>query len=115
MADTAMITMVAGLLGSTNASVGRLIHLSIALFVRHNLRRLPRQVRPEARTHPPPSCLAYGAVAWTLGALWITPANMGMPVFEWNDAGASTCPRTGSPTGQADDCGTETVGCTVAR
>lgn len=22
---------------------------------------------------------------WTVGALWITPANLGMSVFEWND------------------------------
>ncbi|MFG2549425.1 class I SAM-dependent methyltransferase [Streptomyces sp. NPDC048581] len=34
--------------------------------------------------------LAYGAVWWTVGALWIMPANMGMPVFEWNDVTSSS-------------------------
>ncbi|MFE3497736.1 hypothetical protein ACFXOM_23390 [Streptomyces sp. NPDC059169] len=34
--------------------------------------------------------LGYGAVWWTVGALWITPANMGMPVFTWNDVTASS-------------------------
>lgn len=34
--------------------------------------------------------LAYGVVWWTMGALWIIPANMGMPVFEWNDVTSSS-------------------------
>ncbi|MXM68286.1 HTH domain-containing protein [Streptomyces sp. HUCO-GS316] len=31
-----------------------------------------------------------GAVWWTVGALWIMPANMGMPVFQWNDVTSSS-------------------------
>ncbi|MGW6563909.1 hypothetical protein [Streptomyces sp. NPDC054975] len=77
--DTAMITMVAGLLGSTNAFAGWLIHLAIALTAGttfgvvfgHLAQRLAAAVVLG---------LFYGAVWWTLGALWIMPANMGMPV-----------------------------------
>ncbi|MFC9915007.1 hypothetical protein [Streptomyces sp. NPDC127197] len=89
MMDTAMITMVAGLLGSTNAFVGWLIHLSIALFAGTGfgalLGQYARHVAPAAVLG-----LVYGAVWWALGALWIMPANMGMPVFEWNDVTSSS-------------------------
>ncbi|MGC9539609.1 hypothetical protein [Streptomyces sp. UG1] len=89
MADTAMITMVAGLLGSTNAFVGWLIHLAIALFAGIGfgvlLGEFAQKLAPAVVLG-----LAYGAVWWTLGALWIMPANMGMPVFEWNDVTSSS-------------------------
>ncbi|WP_345582074.1 hypothetical protein [Streptomyces prasinosporus] len=89
MADTAMITMVAGLLGSTNAFVGWLIHLSIALFAGIGFGVLLGQY---AQKLAPAIVLGlvYGAVWWTVGALWIMPANMGMPVFEWNDVTSSS-------------------------
>ncbi|MBC2904811.1 hypothetical protein [Streptomyces cupreus] len=89
MADTAMITMVAGLLGSTNAFVGWLIHLAIALFAGVGFGILLGQY---AQKLAPAVVLglAYGAVWWTVGALWIMPANMGMPVFEWNDVTSSS-------------------------
>ncbi|MGW6906997.1 hypothetical protein [Streptomyces sp. NPDC054940] len=89
MADTAMITMVAGLLGSTNAFAGWLIHLSIALFAGITFGALLGQF---AQRLAPAVVLglAYGAVWWTVGALWIMPANMGMPVFEWNDVTSSS-------------------------
>ncbi|WP_033309254.1 hypothetical protein RFN58_35780 [Streptomyces iakyrus] len=89
MADTAMITMVAGLLGSTNAVVGWLIHLAIALFAGIGFGVLLGQY---AHKLAPAVVLglAYGAVWWTVGALWIMPANMGMPVFEWNDVTSSS-------------------------
>ncbi|GAA4934865.1 hypothetical protein ACFPM3_05440 [Streptomyces coeruleoprunus] len=87
--DTAMITMVAGLLGSTNAFVGWLIHLAIALFAGISfgvlLGQLARRLVPAVVLG-----LAYGAVWWFVGALWIMPANMGMPVFVWNDVTASS-------------------------
>ncbi|WP_028812522.1 hypothetical protein [Streptomyces flavidovirens] len=87
--DTAMITMVAGLLGSTNAFVGWLIHLSIALFAGTTfgivLGPLAQRLAPAVVLG-----LVYGAVWWTVGALWIMPANMGMPVFEWNDVTSSS-------------------------
>ncbi|MEV0170354.1 hypothetical protein AB0I00_04370 [Streptomyces sp. NPDC050803] len=89
MADTAMITMVAGLLGSTNAFVGWLIHLGIALFAGVGFGVL----LGEFARRPVPAVvlgLAYGAVWWVLGALWIMPANMGMPVFDWNDVTRSS-------------------------
>ncbi|MFR0358539.1 hypothetical protein [Streptomyces sediminimaris] len=89
MADTAMITMVAGLLGSTNAVVGWLIHLGIALFAGVGfgvlLGEFAWKLVPAAVLG-----LAYGAVWWVLGALWIMPANMGMPVFDWNDVTSSS-------------------------
>ncbi|MCQ6556842.1 hypothetical protein NPS70_27180 [Streptomyces sp. C10-9-1] len=86
--DTAMITMVAGLLGSTNAFAGWLIHLSIALFAGIGFGVLLGQY---AQKMVPAVALdlAYGAVWWTVGALWIMPANMGVPVFTWNDVTAS--------------------------
>ncbi|PAZ13857.1 hypothetical protein CLM62_20380 [Streptomyces sp. SA15] len=89
MADTAMITMVAGLLGSTNAVVGWLIHLGIAVFAGIGfgvlLGEYARRLVPAVTLG-----LVYGAVWWTVGALWIMPANMGMPVFEWNDVTSSS-------------------------
>ncbi|MBW1598216.1 hypothetical protein [Streptomyces sp. JJ38] len=89
MADTAMITMVAGLLGSTNALVGWLIHLGIALFAGIGfgvvLGQFAQRMAPAVVLG-----LAYGALWWVLGALWIMPANMGMPVFDWNDVSASS-------------------------
>jgi hypothetical protein len=89
MMDTAMITMVAGLLGSTNAFAGWLIHLSIALFAGITFGTLLGQFAQ--RLVPAVALgLAYGAVWWTVGALWIMPANMGMPVFEWNDVTSSS-------------------------
>ncbi|MBV7697356.1 hypothetical protein [Streptomyces sp. TRM70350] len=89
MMDTAMITMVAGLLGSTNAVAGWLIHLAIAvsfglafgvLLGKHARKMVPAAVLG----------LGYGVVAWLIGAMWIMPANMGMPVFEWNDVTSSS-------------------------
>jgi hypothetical protein len=87
--DTAMITMIAGLLGSTNAFVGWLIHLAIAVFAGIGfgvlLGRLAQRMAPAAVLG-----LIYGAVWWVLGALWIMPANMHMPVFAWNDVTSSS-------------------------
>ncbi|MBT2366113.1 hypothetical protein J7E88_12540 [Streptomyces sp. ISL-10] len=89
MMDTAMITMVAGLLGSTNAFAGWLIHLGIAVFAGIAfgaiLGQFARKMAPAVMLG-----LAYGAVWWFIGALWIMPANMGMPVFEWNNVTSSS-------------------------
>lgn len=89
MMDTAMITMVAGLLGSSNAFFGWLIHLAIAVFAGTGfgvlLGHLARKAAPAAVLG-----LTYGAVWWVLGALWIMPANMHMPVFTWNDVTSSS-------------------------
>ena len=83
MMDTAAITMVAGLLGSTNAFVGWLIHLAIAVFAGTTFGVLLGQY---ARKMAPAMVLglAYSAIWWVVGALWIMPANLGMPVFDWN-------------------------------
>lgn len=83
MEDTAMIKMVAGLLGSTNAVAGWLIHLTIAVFAGLTFGALLGQY---ARQLLPASVLGllYGAAWWAIGGLWIMPANMGMPVFDWN-------------------------------
>ncbi|WP_149827324.1 hypothetical protein [Streptomyces tailanensis] len=89
MTDTAMITMVAGLLGSTNAFAGWLIHLSIALFAGITFGALLGQFAQRLASAVVLG-LAYGAVWWTVGALWIMPANLGMPVFEWNDVTSSS-------------------------
>ncbi|MGW0500557.1 hypothetical protein ACWD0Z_35545 [Streptomyces sp. NPDC003007] len=87
--DTAMITMVAGLLGTTNAFAGWLIHLAIALFAGTAfgivLGPLAQRLAPAVIFG-----VAYGVVWWITGALWIMPANMGMPVFEWNDVTSSS-------------------------
>ncbi|MBT2419375.1 hypothetical protein J7F01_32905 [Streptomyces sp. ISL-22] len=89
MMDTAMITMVAGLLGSTNAFAGWLIHLAIAVFAGTGfgvlLGQYAQKIAPAVILG-----LVYGAVWWTVGALWIMPANLGMPVFEWNDVTSSS-------------------------
>ncbi|MCP3818511.1 hypothetical protein NLX86_10390 [Streptomyces sp. A3M-1-3] len=83
MTDTAMMTMVAGLLGSTNTFAGWLIHLAIATLAGITFGALLGQYA--LRLAPAAALgLVYGAVWWTVGALWIMPANMGMPVFEWN-------------------------------
>ncbi|MCY0933924.1 hypothetical protein [Streptomyces sp. H34-S4] len=89
MTDTAMITVVAGLLGSANAFVGWLIHLAIALFAGIDFGALLGQ---SAQRLAPAAALglAYGAVWWAVGAMWIMPANRGLPVFEWNDATRSS-------------------------
>lgn len=89
MMDTAMITMIAGLLGSTNAFAGWLIHLGIALFAGTGFGIL---LGSYAQKMAPAVVLGlvYGAVWWVIGALWIMPANMGMPVFEWNDVTSSS-------------------------
>ncbi|GAU66961.1 hypothetical protein SSP35_04_00400 [Streptomyces sp. NBRC 110611] len=87
--DTAMITMVAGLPGTDNAVAGRLIHLAIALSAGAAfgalLGRWATRIAPATLLG-----LAYGAVWWFLGGLWIMPANMGMPVFEWNAVTSSS-------------------------
>ncbi|KUO14531.1 hypothetical protein [Streptomyces dysideae] len=89
MMDTAMIKMVAGLLGSDSAFAGWLIHLGISLSAglvfgamlgQWATRMMPAIVLG----------LAYGVVWWVMGALWIMPANLGMPVFEWNDVTSSS-------------------------
>ncbi|MEV1079201.1 hypothetical protein AB0I98_13260 [Streptomyces sp. NPDC050211] len=89
MMDTAMITMVAGLLGSTNAVAGWLIHLGIALFAGVTFGALLGRFA-ERLVSALVLGLAYGAAWWVVGALWIMPANMGMPVFEWNDVTSSS-------------------------
>ncbi|MCX4822827.1 hypothetical protein OG883_23600 [Streptomyces sp. NBC_01142] len=89
MPDTAMITMVASLLGSTNAFAGWLIHLAIALFAGIAFGALLGQFA-QRLTSAAVLGLVYGAAWWLIGALWIMPANMGMPVFEWNDVTRSS-------------------------
>ncbi|GAA1500065.1 hypothetical protein [Streptomyces synnematoformans] len=83
MADTAMIRMVAGLLGSSSAGAGWFIHLAIAVTAGLGFGVLfghyARGLAPGAVLG-----LGYGALWWVLGGLWIMPANMGMPVFDWN-------------------------------
>lgn len=89
MMDTAMIKMVAGLLGSDSAFAGWLIHLAIAassgLVFGALLGHWAMKMMPGAVLG-----LVYGVVWWLFGAMWIMPANMGMPVFEWNDVTSSS-------------------------
>lgn len=89
MMDTAMITMVAGLLGTTNAFAGWLIHLSIAFFVGITFGVLLGQFAQRLASGVVLG-LIYGAVWWVVGGLWIMPANLGMPVFEWSDVTSSS-------------------------
>lgn len=78
-----MIGMVAQLVGSSSAAVGWLVHLGISAFAgvvfAVLLGSLARTVLPAAVTG-----MAYGVVWWVVGALLIMPAQLGMPVFEFN-------------------------------
>ncbi|NUQ98652.1 MAG: hypothetical protein HOY79_19560 [Streptomyces sp.] len=89
MMNTSIIKMIAGLLGSDNAVAGWLIHLAIALSAGLAfgvlLGRWAQNMMPAVVLG-----LAYGVVWWVLGALWIMPANLGMPVFKWNDVTKSS-------------------------
>ncbi|MEV7979022.1 hypothetical protein [Streptomyces sp. NPDC086519] len=83
MMNTPMIKMVAGLLGSDNAVAGWFIHLAISLTAGLAFGvlfgHLAQKMVPGAVLG-----LVYGVVWWVLGAMWIMPANLHMPVFDWN-------------------------------
>ncbi|WP_055469051.1 hypothetical protein [Streptomyces ardesiacus] len=89
MMNTPMIKMVAGLLGSDSAVAGWFIHLAISLTAGLAfgvlLGHMAQKMVPGAVLG-----LAYGAVWWVLGALWIMPAVLRMPIFEWNAASQSS-------------------------
>ncbi|MFF4548390.1 DUF6789 family protein [Streptomyces sp. NPDC001435] len=89
MMDTAVITMIAGLLGSKSAVIGWVIHLAIAVLAGTGfgvlLGHLAQKLAPAAVLG-----LIYGTVWWVLGALWIMPANMHLPVFAWNAVTSSS-------------------------
>ncbi|WP_248512387.1 Crp/Fnr family transcriptional regulator [Streptomyces sp. D2-8] len=74
--DTAMITMVAGLLGSTNAFAGWLIHLAIALFAGTTF----GIVLGHLAQRPTPAIglgLAYGVAWWTSARCGSCPPTRG--------------------------------------
>ncbi|UGY91486.1 hypothetical protein [Streptomyces gobiensis] len=87
--DMAMIKMVAMLLGTDSAFSGWLIHMAIAITAGLVFGALLGQWA--VRMVPAVGLgLVYGVVWWIVGALWIMPANMGMPVFELNDVTRSS-------------------------
>jgi uncharacterized membrane protein YagU involved in acid resistance len=79
-----MMPMVAMLVDSTSTGVAWLVHLAISAFVGITFALLAGH--RAARMLPAAVLgLAYGAVWWVLGALWLMPAKLGMPVFEVNE------------------------------
>jgi predicted lipid-binding transport protein (Tim44 family) len=83
MAIMDMIGMVAQLVGSSSAAVGWIVHLAISSFIGASFAVL---LGSRAKTLVPAALvgMGYGVVWWVLGALLIMPAQLGMPVFEFN-------------------------------
>ncbi|MGH2773701.1 MAG: hypothetical protein ACRDIU_11280 [Actinomycetota bacterium] len=78
-----MIPMIAMLVGSESVVVGWLVHLAISAFAGGTFAVLfGRQAAA-----PGPAAgigVAYGAAWWVLGALFLMPAKLGMPLFVFN-------------------------------
>ncbi|MGP3984875.1 hypothetical protein [Streptomyces sp. KR80] len=79
-----MMPMVAMLVDSTSTSVAWLVHLAISAFIGITFALLAGH--RAAKMLPAAALgLVYGAVWWVVGALWLMPAKLGMPVFEVNE------------------------------
>ncbi|MGW0733131.1 hypothetical protein [Streptomyces sp. NPDC002851] len=79
-----MMPMVAMLVDSASTGVAWVVHLAISAFAGIVFALLTGH--RAARMLPAAALgLAYGAVWWVLGALWLMPAKLGMPVFEVNE------------------------------
>jgi len=78
-----MIGMVAELVGASSVAVGWIVHLAISSFIGASFAilfgSLTKTLLPAALFG-----MAYGAAWWTLGALLLMPARLGMPAFELN-------------------------------
>lgn len=76
-----MMPMVAMLVDSKSVGVAWVVHLAISAFVGITFALLAGH-RAAGFLPAAISGLGYGAVWWVLGALWLMPAKLGMPVFE---------------------------------
>lgn len=78
-----MIGMVAQLVGSTSVAVGWLVHLAISALIGASFAILfGSMVKTPLKAAL--FGMAYGIVWWILGGLLIMPAQLGMPVFQFN-------------------------------
>jgi uncharacterized membrane protein YagU involved in acid resistance len=79
-----MMPMVAMLVDSSSTGVAWVVHLAISAFVGITFAvlggRWAERFLPAAGLG-----VVYGAVWWVLGALWLMPAKLGMPVFDVNE------------------------------
>lgn len=77
MAATGMLTMVAGLVGSSSAIVGFVVHLVISAIIGAGY---GVALGAQSRTYGSGAGLGtlYGAVWWVLGPLFLMPLMMGM-------------------------------------
>ncbi|MFH9071383.1 hypothetical protein [Streptomyces alboflavus] len=79
-----MMPMIAMLVDSTSTAVAWVVHLAISAFVGITFALLAGH--RAAKMMPAAALgLAYGAIWWVLGALWLMPAKLSMPVFEVNE------------------------------
>ncbi|MBT2525596.1 hypothetical protein J7E91_09150 [Streptomyces sp. ISL-99] len=79
-----MMPMVAMLVDSSSIGVAWVVHLAISAFIGITFALLAGH--RAARFLPAAVLgLAYGALWWVLGALWLMPAKLGMPVFDVNE------------------------------
>ncbi|WP_026124678.1 hypothetical protein [Nocardiopsis baichengensis] len=80
MAVTAMLPIVAMLVGSESAAVGAVVHLATSAAIGLGFGVLAGAVADRVRTVLPAGLLC-GVVWWVLGALVLMPAFPGMPLF----------------------------------
>lgn len=78
-----MIGMIAQLVGSSSVAVGWILHLAISAFIGASFAIL---FGSPAKAFPPAALLGmgYGMVWWVLGGLLIMPAQLGMPLFQFD-------------------------------
>ncbi|MEZ0067260.1 hypothetical protein ABIA32_003273 [Streptacidiphilus sp. MAP12-20] len=76
-----MISMVGMLVHSNSTAVAWTVHLAVSAALGAGFALLAggraEKLRPAALLG-----MGYGAVWWVLGALWLMPARLGMPVFQ---------------------------------
>lgn len=73
-----MISMIAGMVGSTSAVVGWLVHLVISAIFGVVYGLVAKEAWGVVQG------LIYGAILWVFGPLIVMPAMMGMPLFMVN-------------------------------
>lgn len=75
--------MSAQVLGSDSILAGWVLHLAISSFIGGSFAILFGSL---AKTYVPAGIfgMAYGELWWVLGALWILPAQLGLPLFEFS-------------------------------
>ncbi len=77
MAMMGMLPMIAGLVGSSSAGVGFLVHMGISAVIGAGFAFMPAMARPTIGSGLLWGVI-YGAIWWVLGPLLIMPVMMGM-------------------------------------